>query len=263
MRASILPAFAAISPALAGFDTWSAAGPYDVRAPCPMLNTLANHGFLPHDGKDITREQTENALYDALNINKTAGSFLFDFALTTNPKNQSTFSLNDLGNHGILEHDASLSRTDFYFGNTLQFNQTIYEETKSYWTEEIIDIKTAARARLGRIKTSQATNPTYAMSELGDAFTYGESAAYVVVLGDKISGTVKRSWVEWFFEHEQLPQHLGWKRPVAEFTGDDLNHYMELMENYTKTIDTPGCASGTAKHRRNLPRRLPGTHFGF
>ena len=29
MRVSILPAFAAISPALAGFDTWSAAGPYD------------------------------------------------------------------------------------------------------------------------------------------------------------------------------------------------------------------------------------------
>ena len=38
-----------------------------------MLNTLANHGFLPHDGKDITREVTENALFDALNINKTLG----------------------------------------------------------------------------------------------------------------------------------------------------------------------------------------------
>ena len=74
-----------------------------------MLNTLANHGFLPHDGQDITREVTENALFDALNINKTLGGFLFDFALTTNPeKNATTFSLNDLGNHNILEHDASL-----------------------------------------------------------------------------------------------------------------------------------------------------------
>ena len=80
-----------------------------VRAPCPMLNTLANHGFLPHHGKDITREVTENALFDALNINKTLGSFLFDFALTTNPvANSTTFSLNDLGNHNVLEHDASL-----------------------------------------------------------------------------------------------------------------------------------------------------------
>ena len=47
-----------------------------------MLNTLTNHGFFPHDGQDIDRETTENALFDALNINKTLGSFLFDFALT-------------------------------------------------------------------------------------------------------------------------------------------------------------------------------------
>jgi hypothetical protein len=26
------------------------------RSPCPMLNTLANHGYLPRDGKNITKE---------------------------------------------------------------------------------------------------------------------------------------------------------------------------------------------------------------
>lgn len=101
----------------------------------------------------------------------------------------------------------SYSRTDAFFGNVLQFNQTIFDETKSYWAnEETLDIKDAALARLGRIKASQATNPEYAMSDLADAFTLGESAAYVVVLGDKISRTVKRSWVEWFFgEFSVLP----------------------------------------------------------
>ncbi|KAL2172256.1 hypothetical protein VTG60DRAFT_6634 [Thermothelomyces hinnuleus] len=261
MRASVLPVLTAISPALAGFDTWSPPGPYDVRAPCPMLNTLANHGFLPHDGKDITREQTENALFDALNINKTLASFLFDFALTTNPKNTSTFSLNDLGNHNILEHDASLSRADAYFGNVLQFNQTVFDETKTYWEGDTIDLRMAAKARLGRIKTSQATNPTYSMSELGDAFTYGESAAYVVVLGDKESRTVNRSWVEWFFEHEQLPQHLGWKRPAVSFEEEDLNRFMEEIEKYTKGLEGSNSTSGSQKHRRRLPRRR--THFGF
>jgi hypothetical protein len=74
-----------------------------------MLNTLANHGFLPHDGKDISRDATAAALFDALHINKTLGGFLFEFAMRTNPKpNATTFSLNDLGNHNILEHDASL-----------------------------------------------------------------------------------------------------------------------------------------------------------
>ena len=182
-----------------------------------MLNTLTNHGFFPHDGQDIDRETTENALFDALNVNKTLAGFLFDFALTTNPiANSTTFSLNDLGNHNVLEHDASLrydscpwctldqsltarSRADAYHGSVLAFNHTIFEETKSYWTDEIVDLKMAANARYYRIKSSQATNPTYSMSDLGDAFTYGESAAYVVLFGDKETQTVPRSWLEWLF----------------------------------------------------------------
>lgn len=28
-------------------------GPSDQRSPCPFINTLANHGFIPHSGKDV------------------------------------------------------------------------------------------------------------------------------------------------------------------------------------------------------------------
>lgn len=74
-----------------------------------MLNTLANHGFLPHDGKDISANKTIDALKTALNIDETLGKFLFDFAVTTNPDpNATVFSLNHLSRHNILEHDASL-----------------------------------------------------------------------------------------------------------------------------------------------------------
>jgi hypothetical protein len=94
---------------------------------------------------------------------------------------------------------TTCSRADAYHGSVLAFNHTVFEETKSYWTDEIVDLKMAANARYYRIKTSQATNPTYVMSELGDAFTYGESAAYVVLFGDKETQTVPRSWLEWLF----------------------------------------------------------------
>lgn len=74
-----------------------------------MLNTLANHGFLPHDGKNITEEITIKALDTALNIDAELGKFLFDFAATTNPEpNATEFSLDHLSRHNILEHDASL-----------------------------------------------------------------------------------------------------------------------------------------------------------
>ena len=81
-----------------------------------MLNTLANHGFLPHNGKNITEEITVNALHDALNINKTLGKFLFDFAAGTNPvKNATFYDLDHLSRHNILEHDASLRLVQFGF----------------------------------------------------------------------------------------------------------------------------------------------------
>jgi hypothetical protein len=81
-----------------------------VRAPCPMLNTLANHNFLPHDGKAITLDRVRYALGTALNMSQEFSDFLFSEAITTSPEtNATTFSLHDLGRHNILEHDASLS----------------------------------------------------------------------------------------------------------------------------------------------------------
>ena len=74
-----------------------------------MLNTLANHGFLPHDGKDITEDRIVMVLNNSLNLDEELSQFLFKEALTTNPDpNATTFSLNDLSRHNILEHDASL-----------------------------------------------------------------------------------------------------------------------------------------------------------
>ena len=73
-----------------------------------MLNTLANHAFLPHDGKDIKASDIESA-FTHLNINSSLADELFQFALTTNPTpNATTFSLDDLSRHNILEHDGSL-----------------------------------------------------------------------------------------------------------------------------------------------------------
>jgi len=166
-----------------------------------MLNTLANHGFLPHSGENITKEDTVYALHTALNINQSAAAFLFNKAITTNPlyPNASNFSLIDLRRHNILEHDASLSRGDYYFGNDYSFNQTIFDETKSYWTTPIIDVKQAASARLARVHTSNTTNPTFSLTQTGIKFSFGETSAYIIVLGDRTTGTVRRAWVEYLF----------------------------------------------------------------
>lgn len=84
-----------------------------VRSPCPMLNALANHGLLPHDGKNITEEQTATALKLSINLNEDVAKSQFQEALGTNPTpGATTFSLDDLSRHNIIEHDASLRYVD-------------------------------------------------------------------------------------------------------------------------------------------------------
>lgn len=146
------------------------------------------------------------------------------------------------------------SRSDAHFGSTIAFNQSIFDETKSYWTGEIVDLQMSANARAARYKTSQATNPEYSMSELGDAFSLGESAAYVTIIGNKDNGTVPRSWLTWFFEHEELPQHLGWKRPESMYQEEDLNRAMNYMQNLTTVTGY--------RVKRSLTRNK-GMHFGW
>ncbi|KAL4951639.1 Cloroperoxidase [Aspergillus filifer] len=215
---------------------WSRPGPDAVRAPCPMLNTLANHGFLPHDGKGISQQRTIEALGTALNIGEELAVYLFQEAMTTNPDaNATTFDLNHLSRHNILEHDASLSRQDAHFGDNHDFNQKVFDETRSYWPEHIIDVQSAALAREARVNTSKATNPNYSMSELGEDFSYGETAAYLIVLGDKESGTVDRSWVEYMFKNERLPTELGWTKRNETITIEDLSSMLQQIVEATSS----------------------------
>lgn len=74
-----------------------------------MLNTLSNHGLLPHSGYNFTHDVVVNALVNGVNFSPSLGTFLFNFAMLTNPDaNATSFSLHQLATHGILEHDASL-----------------------------------------------------------------------------------------------------------------------------------------------------------
>lgn len=56
-----------------------------------MMNTLANHGFLPHDGKNLTKEVVVGALKAGLNFNESLGTVMFEQALVANPEPNATY----------------------------------------------------------------------------------------------------------------------------------------------------------------------------
>ncbi|GLI75042.1 hypothetical protein PoHVEF18_003293 [Penicillium ochrochloron] len=203
-----------------------------------MLNALANHGLLPHDGKNITEEQTATALKLSINLNEDVAKSQFQEALATNPTlGATTFSLDDLSRHNIIEHDASLSREDHYFGDDQSFNPVIFDQTRSHWKGLFIDVHEAALARKARVETSNATNPEFTLSKSALTLTYGESAVYIVTFGDRSAGTVRKSWVEYFFEFERLPTELGWTKHEDEITSADLNSMAQRVIDATESSD--------------------------
>ena len=62
-----------------------------VRGPCPMMNTLANHAFLPHTGLNITKRNAVYALSTALNFNTSLAELMWDKAIIANPEPNATF----------------------------------------------------------------------------------------------------------------------------------------------------------------------------
>lgn len=56
-----------------------------------MLNTLANHGFLPHNGRNLTKNVVVDGLGAALNFNSSLASLMFDMAIVANPEPNATF----------------------------------------------------------------------------------------------------------------------------------------------------------------------------
>jgi hypothetical protein len=135
--------------------------------------------------------------------------------------------------HFSTNADTSPSRADFAVtGDSVSFNQTVYDETRSYWSDTIT-VQQAAAARLARYTTSKATNPDYSMSNLGDQFSAGESAAYLFIMGNISTLTAPKKFVEYLFENERLPSEVGWKRPEHVFTANDLSTGIELIYNAT------------------------------
>ncbi|SAM01923.1 hypothetical protein [Absidia glauca] len=94
-----------------------------VRSPCPFLNTFANHGILPRSGKNITYTQYYKAITLVGTTHEAAVAFLstvFRIYKEIDPAHSvwsdlrpaTSISLNQLGQHNLVEHDISLTRAD-------------------------------------------------------------------------------------------------------------------------------------------------------
>ncbi|KAL8369789.1 hypothetical protein RB595_000227 [Gaeumannomyces hyphopodioides] len=202
---------------------WKAPGAGDRRSPCPGLNALANHGYLPRDGFNISAEQYFKAADEGINFSRDALENLVKMGLSLSTTgNNNTFHLDDINKHNAIEHDSSLSRNDAFFGDNHSFNPTIWNSTRAWFTEPIIGLEHAARAVVQRLVAAKASNPGFGLTKEQEGLAVGATALYMSALGDKVNGTVRRDYVRAFFEEERLPAAEGWCRAEEPVKSSDI-----------------------------------------
>lgn len=192
-----------------------------MRSPCPALNTLANHNFLPHNGKGNTIPILLKGLAEGLNIGADFTAAIGGAGLLASPNPLGgSFDLDDLNMHNFpIEHDASISRQDAALGNDQSFYAPNWQQYIGFFDgKEVTDVPTASHAKFARYNDSLIKNPDFTYGVREAVLSYGENALYLQAMADPVSGNAKVEYVKQLFEKEQLPYNLGWRPSVAPIT---------------------------------------------
>ncbi|KAK5994727.1 Peroxidase stcC [Cladobotryum mycophilum] len=141
------------------FDQWQPAGPNDSRSPCPGLNSLANHGFLPRNGRNVTAVDIIRGIYQGLGASPEIG-VITGVAEVIKAYRLAAFDLEELANHGFIEHDCSMSREDLEIGNNNDFNASIWSlPLQALMKHDVITPQAIGEARSARDLYVFAHNP--------------------------------------------------------------------------------------------------------
>jgi len=218
----------------------------DSRSPCPALNALANHGYLPRDGKNLAPWDIASALQMGYGLSTPLATFLsYGTFIAISPF--SRISLAELSKHNVIEHDASILHDDTPVGQdmaSIDINSALVKalindikptaeevEAKKALGEEagfLMGIEDAARARIRREKECRP------LSRIRQRVARGELSLFLGVfsttVGDKTGVPVEllRTW----FQDEKLPEN--WKPDHVEGFLDMFKRGNKMLGYVTK-----------------------------
>ncbi|KAF5252903.1 hypothetical protein FANTH_2227 [Fusarium anthophilum] len=200
-----------------------AAGPYDSRSPCPGLNALANHGYLPRDGANINYDMINHAAQAAYNFEDgfyiDAVNMVFQLNISTSNRPSETFHLRDLAQHDQIEVDGSLTRNDIFFGDDLHFDATVFDPVsrdlgldKISRKDKVVTIETAAKATKTRLDLAKRVNPEFNASVHQHQTEYGTTALYLLTVWDEQQKAAPKHWVKALLGEDRIAYREGYNK---------------------------------------------------
>ncbi|KZS95132.1 Cloroperoxidase [Sistotremastrum niveocremeum HHB9708] len=228
---------------------FKAPGPNDLRGPCPGLNTMANHGYLPHNGI-ATFEQIIAASQEAFNMGFDLASSLAALAIlgrgnafinkvsiggVTDKIPPLPFQIDGpvaggLAKHGRFEGDISETRHDIGEGDFQNFQDDLYDEFLTYvgrfggdstvtGDASVVNLKVMQEFRWHRFQQEVASdeNLVYNLARL--SVSYNE-AAFVITLFPGADAEMNTGILGSFFRNQTFPPN--WSRTGTIGTFDAI-----------------------------------------
>jgi len=207
----------------------------DSRCSCPALNAMANHGILPHSGKNVSFRDLNTKVRETYNFAPSFCFFVPNTIANILCRNYWTdrFDLSDIDVHNGIEHDASLLREDIYFEpDQSKISVRLCQELLSSGTGEngAFTIPDLSRLLTKRRAESKAMNPTFSNSFQHKLFGSSNASTLLTIFGGKMDD------IRPFLLEERLPE--GWqpriRHPfgltIAEFNNTVLRVELGVKE---------------------------------
>jgi hypothetical protein len=224
----------------------------DSRSACPMLNAMANHGILPHDGKNISFKTLGTTVRQTYNFAPSFCFFVPKFSADFLNRSywSGTFDLADLSLHSdkAIEHDASLTRQDVALvpdqgkpdlglveDLLAQASGTMADGTKQ------LTIPDLSRALAKRRVDARNTNNAYTESFFHNMFGSANSSTMLTIFGGRIDDLALMLKEERFADDWEPRVMAKFGLTMAKFNGTVLP-----VERGTKRLVAQANAAATA-----------------
>jgi len=223
---------------------FKAPGPGDQRGPCPGLNTLANHGYIPRNGV-ASFEQIIQGTGEGFNMEYTLASALTAFGILSRgnafvdllsiglptplvpplPGNIDGPQALGLATHGRFEGDVSMTRADAAIGDNRNFNQTLFNELLALVDEfgdddpvtgpkSIVNIKVMEEFKFNRFTEDQVQDPVLQYHIGRFLLSYGEAAFTLNFFANGTTESLSVPVMTSFFKDQQFPTN-NWHRKAS------------------------------------------------